>query len=223
MAQIMLLAMMRRATVYRKYFVQNAKVRSFFAQTSRIRAASFSGRSLQYPGLQKPRTDLKSLTMGAASIIVLAMICYYKKKERPLMLDSRPNRKSVSFEAEYDIGDLSPWVPYSMEHIEEYLRLRQHSVLIGASSGILRLDVAQSESNSPVEDTMDHAAIVDDDRQWFALGAYDGHWWVLRRLLYITMLIVLGDVKPPQLCSFTCLSISSVRWSVPTGAVSHIL
>ena len=140
------------------------------------------------------------------------------------MLDSRPNRKSVSFEAEYDIGDLSPWVPYSMEHIEEYLRLRQHSVLIGANSGILRLDVAQSESNSPVEDTMDHAAIVeDDDRQWFALGAYDGHWWVLRVLLCTKMLIDIGAVKPPQSCSTTCLSISSVRWSVPTNDVFHIL
>ena len=140
------------------------------------------------------------------------------------MLDSRPNRKSVSFEAEYDIGDLSPWVPYSMEHIEEYLRLRQHSVLIGASSGILRLDVAQAESNSPVEDTMDHATIVeDDDRQWFALGAYDGHWWVRRMSLCAAMLIDLGAVKLPQSCSFTCLSISSVKWSVPTDAVSHIL
>ena len=179
MAQIMLLATIRRATIYRKHFVQNAKLRSFFAQTNTIRAASLSGRSLHYPGLQKPRNGFKSLTVAAVSISGLAIICYYNTKKRPLMLDSRPNRKSVSFEAEYDIGDLSPWVPYSMEHIEEYLRLRQHSVLIGASSGILRLDVAQAESNSPIEDTMDHAAIVeDDDRQWFVLGAYDGHWWV---------------------------------------------
>ena len=215
---------MRRATICKKHIVQNATLRSFFAQTRTIRAARLSERSLQYSGLQKPRTDFKSLTLLTASITVLAMICYYKTKKRPLMLDSRPNRKSVSFEAEYDIGDLSPWVPYSMEHIEEYLRLRQHSVLIGASSGILRLDVAQAESNSPVEDTMDHATIVeDDDRQWFALGAYDGHWWVRRMSLCAAMLIGLGAVKLPQSCSLTCLSISSVKWSVPTDADSRIL
>ena len=63
-----------------------------------------------------------------------------------------------------------------MNYVEEYLRLRQHSEFIGASSGILRLDVAQAESNSPVEDAMDHASIMeDDDWQWFVLGAYDGH------------------------------------------------
>lgn len=96
--------------------------------------------------------------------------------KRPLLLDGRGPQAPTSFEAEHDIQQLSPWVPYNMDHVEEYLRLRQHSVLIGASSGILRFDVAQAESNSPVEDAMDHASIMEgDDRQWFVLGAYDGH------------------------------------------------
>ena len=93
------------------------------------------------------------------------------------MLESRNSRKSGNFEAEFDIQELTPWVPYNMDYVDEYLRLRQHSSFVGANSGILRLDVAQAESNSPVEDTMDHSAIIEDyERQWFLLGAYDGHW-----------------------------------------------
>ena len=120
----------------------------------------------------------KSLGPTAISLTALSVFGYSSPDGKALMLDSRSPYNAGSFESEFDIQELTPWVPYSMDYVEEFFRLRQYSVpVVGINSGILRLDVAQAESNLPPEDTMDHAAIVENsDRQWFIMGAYDGHW-----------------------------------------------
>ena len=75
-----------------------------------------------------------------------------------------------------DVRDLTVWAPYTMDHVEAYLRSRQSSVFIGESSGILRLDGAWSESNIPFEVTMDHVVVHGGgERQWSILGTFDGH------------------------------------------------
>lgn len=95
------------------------------------------------------------------------------------MLDARDQQNLTSSEAENDIRELTPWIPYTMDHVEAYLLSRQNSVRIGGTGGLLRLDVAWAESNMPVEDTMDFSAIVDgDERRWSVLGTFDGHWQV---------------------------------------------
>lgn len=117
------------------------------------------------------------MSVVASSLGAFTVAYLLFKNKKPLMLDIRDPQKPMSFEAEYDIRELTPWLPYSMGEVEEYLRIRQNSVLIGASSGMLRLDVGWAESNTPVEDTMDHSVIVEGtERQWTFLGIYDGHW-----------------------------------------------
>ena len=95
------------------------------------------------------------------------------------MLDARDQQNQTSSEVENAIRELTPWIPYTMDHVEEYLRSRQNSVRIGGTGGMLRLDRAWAESNIPVEDTMDFWAILDgDERKWSVLGTFDGHWQV---------------------------------------------
>ena len=119
----------------------------------------------------------RSFRGTAASLAALSMIFYLSIDHKPVLLDSGDSSESKSIETKLDIRELTPWVPYSMHDVNEYLRLRQQSTAIGASSGLLRLDIAQAESNMPTEDTVGVLAVMeDDDQYWFLLGAYDGHW-----------------------------------------------
>ena len=112
--------------------------------------------------------------MIATSIGTLVMLYCVAKGQEPLMLEIHDLQKSVP---SGDVRDLTVWAPYTMDYVEAYLRSRQSSVFIGASSGILRIDTALSESNIPFEDTMDHVAVLDGgERQWSILGTFDGHW-----------------------------------------------
>ena len=115
-----------------------------------------------------------------ASISTFMMTYYIFKDKKKLMLDARDQQNQTYSEVENDIRELTPWIPYTMDHVEEYLRSRQNSVRIGGTGGMLRLDRAWSESNMPVEDTMDFLAVADgDERIWSILGTFDGHWQVL--------------------------------------------
>ena len=92
------------------------------------------------------------------------------------MLETNDLQQSVPSE---HVRDLTVWTPYRMDYVEAYLRWRQKSQFVGASSGILRIDAAWSESNIPLEDAMDHLAILEGGEwQWSIMGTFDGHWYV---------------------------------------------
>ena len=111
--------------------------------------------------------------MITASIGTLVMLYCLAKGQEPLMLEIDDRPQSVP---SGDVRDLTVWAPYTMDYVEAYLRSRQSSVFIGASSGILRIDGAWSESKIPPEVTMDHLAVLEGgERQWSMLGTFDGH------------------------------------------------
>jgi len=76
-----------------------------------------------------------------------------------------------------DIKTLTPWIPYTMEDIDEYLRTRESIYVPRPSWGVLRADVTQLEGNSPIEDSICHLAKQFDSRgrRWLYLGVFDGH------------------------------------------------
>lgn len=78
----------------------------------------------------------------------------------------------------HDVRDLTGWVPYTMEDVEEYLRIRELFAEGQPSSGLLRVDVTQLESNSPLEDTISHHVTITDSggKASVTLGVFDGHW-----------------------------------------------
>ncbi len=86
-------------------------------------------------------------------------------------------RARMLHEGGSDIKTLTPWIPYTMEDVEEYLRTRESIYVPRPSWGVLRADVTQLEGNSPIEDSIYHLAKQFDyrGRRWLYLGVFDGH------------------------------------------------
>ena len=66
----------------------------------------------------------------AAGFSALATLYYFSNDCKPLMLDNRDIARPVPPDHDYSIREITPWIPYSMNEVEDYLRLRQNSVLI---------------------------------------------------------------------------------------------
>ena len=86
-------------------------------------------------------------------------------------------RKQMFPEEGTDIKTITPWVPYTMEDVDEYLRTREAGLELRPSSGVLRVDFTQINSNMPMEDTVSHLSIGrPGGMAWLATGIFDGHW-----------------------------------------------
>lgn len=87
-------------------------------------------------------------------------------------------RARMLHEGGSDIKTLTPWGPYTMEDVDEYLRTRASIYVPCPSWGVLRADVVQLESNSPMEDSISYLTKQVDfrGRRGLFLGVFDGHW-----------------------------------------------
>ena len=71
---------------------------------------------------------------------------------------------------------LSPTPRLTVEHANEALRRLQGSSMIGAGSGVIRLDTMQLQSNPILEDMCRSTLGYEDDEvKWMLFGIYDGH------------------------------------------------
>ena len=151
------------------------------SSTSQSRALHSSSarmrRTLPYSTTASQRLSSKVVT--AFCLAISGFSLYHVNSRHTLALEARDGfEKQASPRQGIAIRNLSGWVPYTMEDVDEYLRIREQFVDPPPSSGVLRVDITQIESNSPLEDTVSLPISVIDSNQkaWVALGVFDGHW-----------------------------------------------
>ena len=130
-----------------------------------------------YSTIASQRSPSKAVT--AFCLAVSGFSFYYVNSRHTLALEARDGfEKQASPGQGTVIKNLTGWVPYTMEDVDEYMRIREQFVQPPPSSGVLRVDITQIESNSPLEDTVGLPISVIDSTQkaWVALGVFDGHW-----------------------------------------------
>ena len=119
------------------------------------------------------------------SLLVMGLSCvglstHQLTKDHTQALESNENFASAKPQRRRDISDITPWVPYSIEDVDDYLLVRQANVELGPDSHTLRIDYTQLESNLPMEDFLSPFSGFGglDGFDWLIGGVYDGHWYL---------------------------------------------
>ena len=129
--------------------------------------------STHIPTFTPQRSSSKFI--GTICVAILGFGFYRLRSQATIALESDDRFEG---HLSHDIKDLTGWVPYTMEDVEEYLRIREAILEPRSDSGVLRVDLTQLESNNPLEDTVSYLNHVIDSKgkTWLTLGVFDGHW-----------------------------------------------
>lgn len=118
-----------------------------------------------------------SLPQGILFWVLLAGagISYSIYNAKPLLLESDETFKLLGSE-QVKQKYLSPTSPFTVERVNEALRMGEDSQIVGTGCGILRYDTVQLPSNPISEDDyLSASGHEEGEIKWMLFGIYDGH------------------------------------------------